>query len=160
MKKFTFNLQPVLDHRLLLEEQEQEKLFRIQQTIFLAECEKQRVQEEIDRLRSTMARPSPGEIDLEEIRDASRYLEKLGNDLTAIAQRIVRLENERRRQAEELLEARRKREVLDNLKEKSLTGHEREVRSMEQKLHDELSAVKFKAIDEQNLPAAGDSEKG
>ena len=72
-----------------------------------------------------------------------------------MAQRILKLENEKRQQAKELMEARRKREVLDNLKEKGLTSHERGVRVMEQKLLDDLTAMKFKPADEKSLPGAG-----
>ena len=154
MKKFSFNLQSVLDHRLLLEEREQEKLIKIQQAILLAECETQRVQDEIQRHRRVMAQVKPGKIDVDEMRHLGRYVEKLEGDVVTLAQRILKLENEKRQQAKELVEARRKREVLDNLKEKSLTGHERGVRVMEQKLLDELTAMKFKPADEKSLPGA------
>jgi len=43
--------------------------------------------------------------------------------------------------------------VLETLKEKSLAKYERGASAMEQKLLDELAAVKFALQDEQNLPA-------
>jgi len=43
--------------------------------------------------------------------------------------------------------------VLENLKDKNLNQYQRELGAMEQKLLDELSAVRFAPQDEQNLPA-------
>lgn len=153
MKKFFFNLQSVLDHRLLLEEREQEKLLKLQQAQAAAEAERQQLQEEIHLRRQQMAHPEPGEIKVGEMLQTARYVEKLEGIAAAVSQRIAKLEDEKRLQAERLIEARRKREVLDNLKEKSLVQHEREVQTMEQKLLDELTAVKFAHRGGQNLPA-------
>ncbi len=153
MKKFSFNLQSVLDHRLLLEEREQEKLFKIQQELAAAEVERQQLLEEIHLGRQRMAYPEPGEVKVDEIVQAARYVEKLEGSVAALAQKIAKLEDAKRLQAERLIEARRSREILEKLKEKSLARHGRDVQTMEQKLLDELTAVKFAPRDEQNLPA-------
>ena len=156
MKKFSFNLQSVLDHRLVLEDQEQEKLAKIQQALLLAMCHSQRIEEEIRKQRSRMSL-GPGEIDLEEIGLITQYISKLQAEAETVAQKIAKLEAERQRQSERLIQARRDREVLENLREKSLSNHEYTVRMLEQKLLDELTAAKFKSADEQNLPTADDS---
>ena len=153
MKKFTFNLQSVLDHRLLLEEREQEKLLRIQQEIALAEASRQHLRNEIHELRLQMAQPEPGEIHVEKVLQVTRYVGKLEDDVTALARKIAQLERQKRVQSEAFLEARRNREVLETLKEKRLSKYERDASAMEQKLLDELAAVRFAPQDEQNLPA-------
>lgn len=153
MKRFTFNLQSVLDHRLLLEEREQEKLSKIQQEIALAEAGRQRLRNEIHELRLQMAQPEPGEVHVEKVLQVTRYVGKLEEDVAALARKIAQLEQQKRSQSEVLLEARRNREVLENLKNKNLAQYEREASAMEQKLLDELAAVKFAPLDEQNLPA-------
>jgi len=153
MKKFTFNLQSVLDHRLLLEEREQEKLLKIQQEIALAEAGRQRVRTEIHELRLQMAQPEPGEVHVEKVLQVARYVGKLEADVAALTRKLAQLEQEQRSQSQVFLEARRKREVLENLKDKNLSQYQRELSAMEQKLLDELSAVKFARQDEQNLPA-------
>ena len=153
MKKFTFNLQSVLDHRLLLEDREQEKLLKIQQEIALAEAGRQRVRTEIHELRLQMAQPEPGEVHVEKVLQVARYVGKLEADVAALTRKLAQLEQEKRSQSQVFLEARRKREVLENLKDKNLNQYQRELSAMEQKLLDELSAVKFAPQDEQNLPA-------
>lgn len=153
MKKFTFNLQSVLDHRLLLEEREQEKLLRIQQETALAESDRQQRCDEIDELRCQMAQPEPGEVYVDQILRIACYVRKLEDDVAALSRRIDELAREKVVQSEVLLTARRNREVLENLKAKSLEQHQREANVMEQKMLDELTAVKFSPHDEQNLPA-------
>lgn len=153
MKKFTFNLQSVLDHRLLLEEREQEKLLRIQQEIALAEASRQHLRNEIHELRLQMAQPEPGEIHVEKVLQVTRYVGKLEDDVTALARKIAQSERQKRVQSEAFLAARRNREVLESLKEKKLSQHQRDASAMEQKLLDELAAVRFAPQDEQNLPA-------
>ena len=153
MKKFTFNLQSVLDHRLLLEEREQEKLLKIQQEIALAEAGRQRLRNEIHELRLQMAQPEPGEVHVEKVLQVTRYVGKLEADVAALTRKLAKMEQEQRSQSQVFLEARRKREVLENLKDKNLNQYQRELSAMEQKLLDELSAVKFAPQDEQNLPA-------
>jgi flagellar protein FliJ len=153
MKKFTFNLQSVLDHRLLLEEREQEKLLKIQQEIALAEAGRQRLRNEIHELRLQISQPEPGEVHVEKVLQVTRYVGKLEADVAALTRKLAQLEQEQRSQSQVFLEARRKREVLENLKDKNLNQYQRELSAMEQKLLDELSAGKFAPQDEQNLPA-------
>ena len=153
MIKFTFNLESVLDHRLLLEESEQEKLLKIQQEIAFAEANRQRLRNEIHELRLQMAQPEPGEVHVEKVLQVTRYVGKLEADVAALTRKLGQLEQEQRSQLQVFLEARRKREVLENLKDKNLNQYQRELSAMEQKLLDELSAVKFASQDEQNLPA-------
>jgi flagellar FliJ protein len=153
MKKFTFNLQSVLDHRLLLEEREQEKLLKIQQEIALAEGSRQQLRNEIHELRLRMTQPEPGEVHVEKVLQVTRYIGKLEDDVVALTRKTAQLEQQKRAQSQVYLEARRKREVLENLKDKNLDQYQRELSAMEQKLLDELSAVKFATRDEQNLPA-------
>ena len=153
MKKFTFNLQSVLDHRLLLEEREQEKLLKIQQEIAFAEASRQRLRSEIHELRLQMAQPEPGEVQVEKVLQVTRYIGKLEADVATFARKLAQLEQEKRSQSQVFLEARRKREVLENLKDKNLDQYQRELSVMEQKLLDELAVGKFAPQDEQNLPA-------
>ncbi len=153
MKKFSFNLQSVLDHRLLLEEREQEKLLKIQQEIAFAEASRQRLRGEIHELRLQMAQPEPGEVHVEKVLQVTRYIGKLEADVAAFARKLAQLEKQKQSQSQVFLEARRKREVLENLKDKNLNQYQRELSAMEQKLLDELAAGKFTPQDEQNLPA-------
>ena len=154
MKKFNFNLQSVLDHRLLLEDREQEKLHKIQHEIGLAEAGREQLRNQIHGLRLQLAQPESGEINMESVLQSVRYIGKLDNDLAVLTRKIAQLEQQKRSQSDMLLKARRNREVLENVKEKELAQYEREAGVMEQKLLDELAVVKFASQDEQNLPAS------
>ena len=92
MKKFSFNLQSVLDHRLLLEEREQEKLLKIQQGIAFTEAERQRLRSEIHELRLQMAQPEPGEVQVEKVIQVTRYIGKLEDDVAAFTRKLAQLE--------------------------------------------------------------------
>ena len=65
----------------------------------------------------------------------------------------MKLEEEKRMQSERLVQARKKREILEKLREKGIDSHQRELREVEQKLLDELSTVKFARRYGQDLPS-------
>ena len=152
MKKFSFNLESVLNHRRMMEDDELQKLMKIQHAIARVEMKKHKIQEEISNNRQTMKLQGAGEVNIQEIRQRHLYLEKLERDSLALGQQTIKLEEEKRMQSERLVQARKKREILEKLKEKGIDSHQRELREVEQKLLDELSTVKFARRYGQDLP--------
>ncbi len=152
MKKFSFNLESVLNHRKLLEEREQEKLSKIHQALLLAQSQKEGLRLQTKECLQMMAQEQKGLIDLDKIRHLASYIEKLELDIAELAQQILKIEVEKERQTECLIEARKQREIVDKLKEKRHATYDREGRELEQKLLDELSVVQFKHQDAQKLP--------
>ena len=152
MKKFTFSLEAVLDYRKLLEEKEQEKLRKINQAILQAQHDLNLLRNEIDDCREMVISCQKGIIDIDKIRHLAAYIEKLEFEVIQLTLHISQLEKEKVEQLEKVVQARRRREVVDKLKEKKLSYYEREAREMEQKLLDELSIVNFRHGDVQELP--------
>ena len=152
MKRFSFNLEAVLNHRILLEDLEEQKLHKILHSIHEVESLRTRMQKEAQECRSLLHKPHPGEIDVHEMRQMVAYLQKLEQEIQQCAVLLARLQEDRRVQSEKLVEARKKREILEKLKEKSFSSYQTELKGMEQKLLDELATERFGFADEQNLP--------
>jgi len=152
MKKFNFNLESVLNHRRLLEEREQQKLMKINQAILQAQQDKEKTRDEVEDCRRLIIQFQKGVIDIDKVRHLANYIQKLELDVIRITLHISKLEKEKTRQLENLVEARKRREVVDKLKEKRQALYDREVRELEQKLQDELSVVHFRHDEMQELP--------
>jgi flagellar export protein FliJ len=80
------------------------------------------------------------------------YLQKLEKEIYQILIHLARLNEDKRVQSEKLVEVRKKREILDKLKEKSFANFQYELKGMEQKLLDELVTERYGLQDEQKLP--------
>jgi flagellar protein FliJ len=152
MKRFSFNLEAVLSHRKLLEELEEQKLNKISCSIHDLETLLARMRREAEECRKTLHKPTPGEIDVDEMQQMVAYLQKLEKEIYQILIHLARLNEDKRVQSEKLVEARKKREILDKLKEKSFANFQYELKGMEQKLLDELVTERYGLQDEQNLP--------
>jgi flagellar export protein FliJ len=112
------------------------------------------MQAEAAECRRLLHRQTPGVINVDEMQHLVKYLTKLDQEIHQSALILSRLEEDRRIQSEKLIDARKKREILDKLKEKSLTSYQSELKGMEQKLLDELVTERFGIGTEQNLPSA------
>jgi flagellar export protein FliJ len=143
MKKFTFNLEPVLAYRRLTEETEQQKLQNVQATIDKARQVQANLLAEIARYSRMLTANSAGTIDIQLVKNTAAYLERLHLDAVKTSHVLSTLEEDKRRQLEKLVHARKAREVVEKLKDKNLALHEKEILAMEQKLQDEVSAERF-----------------
>ena len=152
MRKFSFSLEAVLDYRRVLEEKEQEKLQKINQAIFQAQHSLNLLRNEIDDCRQMVVGCQKGIIDIDKIRHLVAYIEKLEMEVIQLTLHIAQLDKEKAQQLEKVIQAKRRREVVDKLKEKKLAHYEREARELEQKLLDELAIVNFRHEDMQELP--------
>ena len=152
MRKFSFSLEAVLDYRRVLEEKEQEKLQKINQAIFQAQHSLNLLRNEIDDCRQMVVGCQKGIIDIDKIRHLVAYIEKLELEVIQLTLHIAQLDKEKAQQLEKVIQAKRRREVVDKLKEKKLAHYEREARELEQKLLDELAIVNFRHEDVQELP--------
>jgi len=157
MRKFSFSLEAVLDYRKVLEEREQEKLQKINQAILQAQNKLNLLRNEIDDCRLMAVGCQKGIIDIDKIRHLVAYIEKLEMEVIQLTLHITQLDKERTQQLERVVQAKRRREVVDKLKEKKFAHYEREAREVEQKLLDELAIVNFRHEDMQELPGGKDN---
>jgi flagellar FliJ protein len=154
MKKYEFNLEAVLSHRKMLEELEEQKLTKIFHAIQELEDLQRQMQQDAGEGRKRLHRPLPGVLDVDEMQQLAAYLIKLDQEIRQSALLRAHLEEDRRRQSDKLIEARKRREILEKLKEKSFANYQFELKGMEQKLLDELVNARFGKDDEHNLPGA------
>jgi flagellar protein FliJ len=154
MKQFSFKLDPVLNYRKLVEDAEEQKLYRIQAAILELQKTRDELKVKIDISSRTLQELGCGTIDIEHVRSVSTYLERLHAEMLRTVKGLFKLEQDRLAQLSRVLEARRSREVVEKLKDVSFSEYKKETRAMEQKVLDELSVTQFGRIDKQDLPTA------
>jgi flagellar FliJ protein len=154
MKQFSFNLESVLNHRKLLEEVEEQKLNKVLCSVRQMETLRDSMQNEAKECRFLLHKPDPGEINVDELRQMVAYLQKLEQEIHECLILLSRLQEDRKIQSEKLVEARKKREILEKLRDRSFANYQTELKGLEQKLQDELATERFGIANEQNLPGA------
>lgn len=152
MKKFSFHLEAVLQHRKLQEDTEQQKLVKIHLAIQQAQRLKEALKAVVTDHRQMLAQQVRGKIDLDQVRHLTLYLEKVDQDIVQVSHVLSRLEEDKRIQLEKLKQAKKRTDIIEKLKGKSLNRYEKEAKAMEQKLLDELSVTQYGQNGKQNLP--------
>ena len=143
MKKFTFNLEALLRYRKNLEEKERNQLSRIHFEL----------QTEINRRSDLCRRLREASEELFRLRTANAddvesswfypYLERMRHEIRLSDRRIVQLDQALQAQKLVVIEAIKKKKVLDSLKQKKRREFELAVERYEQKTVDELVVTRF-----------------
>jgi flagellar protein FliJ len=130
-KKFSFTLQPVLDHRKRIEDQKQQTLATRQRAWEEARRELDRLNDEF-RANSRELRERHRELEVEELRLRYAHLQFLDRSIDAqikvVAERQVALDRARK----DLIAASKNRKVVDKLKERKRDAHTAEELRLEQ----------------------------
>lgn len=136
MKKFQFRLEPyhnVCRHHEELEEIRLNELLRqkaeIDTALHQAACRKEEAEAELS---------SQSEILAEEARIYRRYIQSLKEQIQQLREARSKLEARILRQKNALVEATRKRKVMDRLKERRLQEYQQQANRLEQQEADEL----------------------
>lgn len=140
---FRFSLQPLLNHRRHQEEALQKEMAAMHQQL-AAERQKAdalcRRMLERRRVFGEMQRDGAAAIDLQMM---VRYLDRLSGQVAeqeaAVRRAIARIEQKRG----ELIEAVKRRKVIEKLREKAFHAHQEEVRSKEMALINEIAISRF-----------------
>lgn len=139
MKRFTFPLQPVLDHRKRIEDEKQLVVAARARSLDEAERELARLNEEF-RKHSTMLRDGHKKLETRELQCIYAHLQFLDRCIVAqiriVAERRVALDRART----ELLEASKEKKIVEKLKERRREGYVLEEQRMEQKELDDGNA--------------------
>jgi len=159
MKQFSFKLDPVLAYRKLVEDNEEQKLYGIQKAIFELQKTRDSLRDKIELSGRRLQEQSRGAIDIERIRSVSAYLDKLHAELLRVMKGLFKLEQDRVAQLSRVLEARKGREMVEKLKDSSLSVYKKETQALEQKMLDDLSTTQFGRLDKQDLPTASSSTR-
>jgi flagellar protein FliJ len=139
MKRFTFRLQPVLDHRKRIEDQKQLVVAARARSLDEAERELARLNEEF-RKHSMMLRDGHKKFETRELQCIYAHLQFLDRCIVAqiriVAERRVALDRART----DLLEASKEKKIVEKLKERRREGYVLEEQRMEQKEIDDGNA--------------------
>ncbi len=143
MKKFAFRLETLLKYRRNLEEKEKAELLQM-----LA-----RLRREQNHLEDLQRKHQEVLVELTEQRSAGAdygdtswfyiYLDRLRFEMRRSTERIIRLEQEVQDQKAILIEASKKKKILDSLKTKQHKSHLAAEEKQEQKSTDDLVVVRF-----------------
>jgi len=143
MKKFAFNLETLLRHRENLEEKERNELSRI---TFLFQTEVNRRDELRNRLKETsveLGRLRRENADSGEVAWFYPYIDRLRHEITVTDKRIAQLQQDLQTQKLVVIEAIKKKRVLDSLKTRKQKEFNLAVDRQEQKTVDELVITRF-----------------
>ncbi len=139
MKRFTFRLERILRYKVQIEEQKR---------LILASRVEELKENKEKMLRMTREREEyfvlyssyfNGIIDINRLKIARRYLDKLHVDLINQAKRVIDCEKKVEKAKLELIEAMRDRKKFENLRERKLQAYEKEANKEEQKYLDEFA---------------------
>lgn len=139
---YSFPLQKVLDYRIRLEEKEQLALacLHSEKEAFVKELDKLR-----EHLRAVMEEQSfdRQQVDISGMILACDYIGYLANQVKAGEEGLVLLDERLRDQTKLTEKAMQDRKVMDTLREKGLSRHQKEEQAAEQKVNDEIASFTY-----------------
>jgi len=140
---FQFSLQKLLEVRERLEQQAAAKLGHLQ--LLEAEARKRLALKEDERERQLQAwrEKNQGELDISELEAYQRWLEALAEAISQQRALIDQLKESVKQQTEEFLATRRKREMLEKIREKEYAEFRKEMQGREQRELDDIAATRF-----------------
>ncbi|CEK12413.1 flagellar export protein FliJ [Chthonomonas calidirosea] len=153
MRRFTFRLQTVLNYRHTIEQLREQEFTAAQGRLALVQAHLAQLRAEFQQTLALRPGALPGErFDAASIADRERYLQTLQ---TAIEEQQRRLDAaqivvEEKRTA--LVEARRAREVVEQLYNKELANYKLQLLQLEQKMMDDLATMRHHLPHPLSLP--------
>jgi flagellar FliJ protein len=146
MKKFQFSLEMLLSHRIREERELQIELSLIERQIMDEKLSLSKIRDAIIKLHEEVRNNQIDVIGISEYAVYDNFIIKLKNDVLAKEEKIVEIENKLFLKREELIEAVKKRKIVDNLKEKKLLIHTEEHKKEEQNFMDEIGIYRFNRL--------------
>ncbi len=118
MKKFVFRLETLLQHRINIEDKERDKFSRMRAELRVEMNHKDTLcARQAETLSELLMTKSSGS-DCQEIGLYYRFLDRLAYEVKKSSQKIAELEQRIEKQKQVMIEASRKKQVIENLKKK------------------------------------------
>jgi len=143
MKEYRFNLEPVLNHRRLVEETLQKNLAILKKSLIdenerLITYEESRVQllEELQQIQKEGTTTS-------DILLYLPFIEQVSKDIERQKKRVLELEKQVEQNLKDLLEATKNKKALQNLKEKAFKTYNQKLIKNEQDFLNEVAVSQF-----------------
>ena len=143
MKKFSFRLAKVLELRRKQEDSLKETLSHIEQKIADVRNNLQRLTGRLTGLQKRLKSLYGDRMTVDDILLIQRALSQLRKEILKEQKLLDSLYRERIEISEELLEAMKKRKVLEELEDKERILYKEELTKYEQKIADEMTAKRF-----------------
>ncbi|HYK88135.1 MAG TPA: flagellar export protein FliJ [Acidobacteriota bacterium] len=144
MKKFVFNLETLLQHRITVEEKERNELRRLQ---YLFQTEINHRNTLHNRLGETALElsqlQSGNATDSGEVEWFCLYMDRMRHEIALSDKRIAQLEQDLQAQKVAVIEATKKTKVLDSLKTRKQKEYSLAVERQGQKAIDEIVVTRF-----------------
>ena len=118
MKRFSFRLETLLQHRHHLEEKERTKFSVIRNELMVEMNHSRALRTEQAHAMAELARRELGDCNLQEIAWHYRFLDRILLELERSARRITELEGRLETQKQVMIEAMRDKKMLENLRSK------------------------------------------
>jgi flagellar FliJ protein len=143
MKKFAFRLETLLRYRKNLEEKEQAALFQLSARLQRENGHLHDLQRKHQEVLGELAEQRSAGADCGESNWFYLYLDRLRFELRRNAERIHRLEKDIQEQKAILIEASKKKKILDSLRTKEKKAYVSAADKQEQKATDDLVVIRF-----------------
>jgi flagellar protein FliJ len=143
MKKFSFGLETLLQHRIRLEENEKNRFTKIRAELQTELKHKETIAARQKESRSELGHRQEASCDPEEIGWYLRYLTRLDMEIKRSIERIVELEKHVDAQRQIMVEASRNKQMIENLKKKKHKEHIASAEREERKSIDEMVVTRF-----------------
>jgi len=140
---FYFNLQPLLNHRTSIEKALKKELAESERSLDIEKMKLDDCRHKRDRLIRDMHRKTQQKPAVSEIRLYSISHDRLSKHLVRQKQRVVASETVSQEKRNHLIEAMKKRKVMDRLKEKRFSEYRKEAVRKEQVFMSEVAIQQF-----------------
>jgi flagellar FliJ protein len=140
---FHFALESLLQHRLLLEEQRQIELAEARKRLNQEEAIKRMLEKSIQQVAATFSKKAHEGLPPAESVLYYRYLDQQRKRLEQVIQRTVLFGQHVVRARQKLVETRKNRKMIENLKQKKRDLYEQNIRKKEQEFINEVAAQRY-----------------
>ncbi len=140
---YTFNMQTVLDHRQLIEDNLKKELAEIrQESIAIQQQIESLKRKEMDTVATLRLEQTEG-VSSDRVVAYHAYLKQLSERITRQMTIACEIEDRESKKQDELLEAAKKRQILEKLKAQGLDRYNRMMLKKEASLIDEIAVNQF-----------------
>lgn len=140
---FVFKLQSILDYRINIEEKILDEFSKIRRELTAEELKLKYLMEERDNLTGELRKKSATPVPIENIAFPVSYIEKLRESEEKQNKIIDDIKEKLEARRTELLEAVKKRKIMEKIKERHCEEYEKSMREFEQKNSDEMAVLRF-----------------
>jgi flagellar protein FliJ len=140
---FIFKLQSVLDYRINIEEKILNEFSKIRRELEAEELKLKNLKQERANLIDALRKMQNRSLHIDDITLYISYVEQVREDEKKQKILIVQVKEKLEAKRKELLEAVKKKKVMEKLKERHTEEYEDSMRMMEQKNFDEMAVLMF-----------------